>query len=67
MGDSDFLFARPSFLEGAARVLDVDCTLQEYNKSATPEEADALALFKDFQAAGNDIRSAMGEFDKTLK
>jgi len=67
MGDSDFLFARPSFLEGIGRVLDIGCTLQEYNKSATPEKADTLALFKDFQAAGNDIQSAMREFDKTLK
>ena len=67
MGNTDFLFARPSFLEGVGRVLDIGSTLQEYNKNVTPEEADTLALFKDFQATGNDIRSAMREFDKTLK
>ena len=58
MSESDFLFARPSFLGGMARAVDMHATLQEYNKSATPEEADAWALFSDFKAVGMDIRRA---------
>ena len=62
MGETDFLYARPSFLEGASRVLDVGATLQIYNRSMTPEEADAWALYKDFKAVGVDLRHAAEEF-----
>ena len=53
---SDLLFARPSFLEGAARVLDLGSTLNEYNSSLTPEQADHLALRNDLQRVGGDAR-----------
>lgn len=53
---SDFLFATPSFTEGAARLFDFGGTLQEYNTSPTPEEADALALHADWAAVGRLIR-----------
>ena len=59
MSESDFLFARPSFLEGIARTLDMHATLQDYNRSVSTEQADAWALFKDFEAVGKDIRRAM--------
>jgi len=38
--NSTFLFARPSFLEGVARVMDLGGTLQVYNNSKTEKEAD---------------------------
>lgn len=49
-----FLFARPSFFEGVARVLDFGNTLCEYNRAATPEEADARATWCDWAAIGED-------------
>jgi len=61
MGRTDFLFARPTFLEGAARTLDLFGTLQEYNLSRSGAEADAWALFEDFAAVGGDIKWAMDQ------
>lgn len=55
---TDFLFARPSFLEGMARILDLGNTLSEYNESLTPEEADTRALRADWKAVGSDIQRA---------
>ena len=56
---SSFLFARPSFLEGVARVLDLGGTLQEYNSSITPQQADALALNADWRAVNEEFARAM--------
>ncbi len=58
MGDSD-LFARPSFLEGMARALDIGNTLQEYNTSPSPEAADGQAIGSDWAAVGNDLQKAI--------
>jgi hypothetical protein len=55
---STFLFARPSFAEGIARLLDFGGTLNEYNYSPTEECADSFALWADNTAVGNDVRSA---------
>ncbi len=54
-----FLFAKPSFIEGMARVIDLGSTLQEYNVSETVEEADARAIGKDWQAIGCDIKKSI--------
>ncbi len=59
MGGSDFLFVRPSFLNGMARVVDVFAELDDYNVSETPEEADARAISSDWQALSKDIEAAM--------
>jgi len=56
---SDFLFARPSFVEGMARVLDFGNTLNEYNSSRSTSEADSRALRADWECVGNAIREAM--------
>ncbi len=61
MGDTDFLFARPSFIEGVGSTIDLFGTLQEYNKSITPEEADSRAIWHDFKAVGNDIWNAINK------
>jgi hypothetical protein len=60
---TDFLFARPSFLRGMARVVDVGARLDRgaYNISATPSEADAKALLSDWQMVAKDIASAFQE------
>jgi hypothetical protein len=59
VGGSDFLFVRPSFLNGMARVVDVFAELDDYNVSETPEEADARAIRSDWQALSKDIEAAM--------
>ena len=61
MNDSSFLYARPSFAEGLSRVLDFAGTVNEYNRSITPEQADYLAMFSDWQFIGMDIASALDE------
>lgn len=55
-----FLFARPSFLEGLSRVLDLGATLQEYNSSLNPEQADVIAQQMDWQA----VNRAWSLFEK---
>ena len=57
---TSFLFARPSFLEGLARIFDFGGSLNQYNTSATPEEADKRALRSDWLAVGDDMRRAIG-------
>ncbi len=54
-----FLFARPTFLEGMARVLDMGGTMTEFNRSPTPRIADALALRSDWMAVGQDLLGVM--------
>jgi hypothetical protein len=60
---TDFLFAQPSFMAGAARVLDLWATFDDYNRSETPAEADAKALAADWLVAGQDIRDAINQFE----
>ena len=43
-----FLCARPSFLEGLARIMDFGQTLNEYNSSPSAQEADFAAIAEDF-------------------
>ncbi len=62
-----FLFARPSFVEGVARALDLCGTLQEYNSSPSPEQADALALGADWRVVGADLLRAMDELSEEHK
>ena len=60
MGEySSFLFARPSFFEGMSRLLDFGNTLDEYNRSPTPEQADSIALGCDWRRVGLDIQEAI--------
>ena len=57
---SDFLYARPSFLEGMARIADMGGTLNEYNASDNP---DTVALTMDWLAVGRAMRQAIGDFE----
>ena len=54
MSDTLFLGARPSFVEGVSRILDLGNTLNEYNQSVTPAQADYLALRSDWRMIGMD-------------
>ncbi len=60
---TDFLFARPSFSSGAARVLDLWGVFDDYNRSDTPAEADAKALAADWLVAGQDILAAIKQYE----
>ena len=55
---TDFLFARPSIVEGIARILDFGNTLNEYNYSRSDEEADEKACRLDWVMVGSDLRRA---------
>ena len=59
---TSILFARPSFIEGISRILDLGGTLSEYNRSPSGEEADFNALYSDWYAVGDDVRTAIGQF-----
>ncbi len=59
---TDYLVARPSFLDGYARLFDFGNTLCEYNYSRNEEEADQIAMWLDWNAVGADIRRAYQEF-----
>jgi len=60
---SDFLAARPSGLFGVARFLDFGGTFDEYNVSENETEADAKAVYADWAAVGDTIRSSMAQMD----
>lgn len=61
MGRTDFLFAKPSFLTGAGRTIDLAAMLEQfsYNIGATPQEADAWATANDWAVVGQDLQRAI--------
>jgi hypothetical protein len=59
MGESDFLFKMPSFLDGAARSIDLFGSFDDYNGSEAPAEADVKAFYHDMQALRKDANEAM--------
>ena len=63
---SDFLFAMPSFVSGAARLLDLYCLYDSYNSSSTEREADYKAALSDWCVVGQDILAAMKQFERSL-
>jgi hypothetical protein len=56
---SNYLFARPSFIEGMARVVDLGGTLNEYNTSMDAAQADRLAFAADILALRQDYEIAL--------
>ena len=71
MGDLLFkrsgrLFARPSFVEGYGRAIDLGATLNEYNRSQNEEEADQEAILSDWLAVGDSIYSAADLFQQKI-
>ncbi len=61
---SDFFYARPSFIEGFARIVDFSGSLNEYNISPIVTKADLDALWMDWAVVGEDLRRAMREYDE---
>ena len=66
MDDSFLLFAKPSFLEGLARCIDLGATLDEYNQSLTQQQADLIALRTDWEVIGEDLEKAILLEEKKL-
>jgi hypothetical protein len=64
---SDFLMARPSAIEGIARIFDFGNTLNEYNVSPSERLADEIALRMDWAAVGHYLKDAMREYGKEIK
>ena len=56
-----FLYARPSAVEGVARIMDFGNTLNEYNYSSTSDDADFLALRADWRVVARDLGIAFKE------
>jgi hypothetical protein len=56
-----FLFANPSYLDGAAHLLDFWGTYSTYNTSHTREQADAIALYADWRSVGEDLMQALSQ------
>ena len=67
MGNSDFLVAKPSFLTGMARSIDLFGQLTDYNYSETQEKADIRALMQDAHVISKDMRTAMRELEESIK
>lgn len=60
------LFAKPSFIEGMSRVLDLGGTLQEYNSSETEQKADSEELKNDWYAVGDDLRFSILNYEQNF-
>jgi hypothetical protein len=56
---STFLFALPTWQEGAGRLVDFGDSLTEYNRTAAPEGPDTRATAQDWLAVGDFLRWAM--------
>ena len=63
---SGFLFAGPTFFSGAARAFDLGGIYDTYNVSSTESDADYKALLADWSIVGQDIFSAMKQFESAL-
>ena len=62
--DAFVLYAHPSFLEGMSRLIDFTGSLNIYNTSTTPEEADYRAILSDWEAVGFGLILAENSFIK---
>ena len=62
---TDFLVARPSFLSGVARLLDLWGGFDGYNVSRDGRSADEMALNADWRVIGQDLEIAIEKFRKS--
>lgn len=61
-----YLFARPSFLEGVARTLDITGGFDSYNESPNGKIADSQAIMNDWKMVGMDIQVGLSEYGKEV-
>jgi len=58
-----YLFSEPSFIEGFARIIDMGGNLDTYQYSKTDEESDCLAIKNDWIQVGEDLESAIHNYE----
>jgi hypothetical protein len=56
---ANFLYAKPSFVEGWARLFDFGGVLNEYNAVKSGADADRLAIALDWYMVGQDLRTVI--------
>jgi len=61
------LFSRPSFLSGAARLVDLGGVFDKYNRTQTEEQADGRALASDWLSIGQDLQIALQKMRHELQ
>lgn len=64
---TDFLFAQPSFVSGAARVFDLWGVLDDYNISSSTKDADEKAIAADWLVVGQDLSDAIAQHEPESK
>ena len=63
-----FLFARPSFFEGIARIMDFGGSLNQYNSFPNGGEADFAAISYDWAMIGQDFATVLPQdFEEKTK
>jgi hypothetical protein len=67
MNRTEYLFARPSFVKGVGKILDIGATSKALNTSFTPEEADFNAILSDWEMTGDYMREALEEYGQQTK
>ena len=63
---STFLFATPTWSEGAGRLMDFGNTMTEYNRTSGDEDPDIRATTQDWLAVGDCIRWAMKQLSSNV-
>ena len=59
---STFLFALPTWQEGAGRLVDFGDSLTRYNRTAAPRDPDVRATAQDWLAVGDYLRWALWKY-----
>ncbi len=57
-----FLAVPPSTIEGLGRIMDFAGALNQYNASASTEEADKIAMEAEWAAVGDELSFAVDQF-----
>ena len=61
------LFAKPYFLKGAARIIDLGGTINVYNSSDSGIDADFNAIESDWNAVGEDLNKTFKAYEQKQK
>jgi hypothetical protein len=64
---TDYLFARPSILEGIGRTIDLFGMMNNYNFSENGSETDIRAFEADMEALRNDFNTVLSNLNAKQK
>ena len=59
---TNLLFSQPSLTEELGRAIDIGGNFDDYNYSASGEEADRIAIASDWYAVGADLYRVMSRY-----